>query len=255
MKSPKTSAGAKPATKAAASAKPDPRSVPAPTASAKVAAKAVAAIAPAAAVATAEPKKAAKPAAAKFVAKAPKPTPAKPAPARIATKLPVAARPAPALAATASTAKSAPLATAIKAAEAVLPGGGILPSAEKAIAPLATALEAGADQARAAFARARASGDSVRQAVSDSTSATTRGIVELNGKVIDLLRAQGDATIELWRSAVTAGSLSEAVRAQSTGLRQAYEATAVQWKDIAETATRVAVEAAKPMRTALTPER
>lgn len=247
MKNPKTSAGAKPA-KAAPSAKPDPRSVPAPTASARVAEKAIEAIASTAAVATAEPKKAARPAK------------AKPAPAAVAGKPAPFARAAAAPATPAATVKSEPVAPvtapapAVKA-EAVLPGGGIVPSAAKAVAPLAIALEAGADQARAAYARVRESGDTLRQAVSDSTTATSRGIVELNGKVLDLIRAQGDATIDLWRSAVTAGSVSEALRAQTSGLRQAYETSAAQWKDIAETATRVAAEAARPLQSAFAPGR
>lgn len=241
MKNAKTRAGAKPA-------KPDPRSVPAPTASAKVAEKAIEAIAPTAAVATAEPKKAARPAK------------AKPAPAAVAGKPAPFAKAAAAPTASAATVKSEPVAPAAAPApavkpDAVLPGGGIVPSPAKAVAPLATALEAGADQARAAYARARESGDTLRQAVSDSTTATTRGIVELNGKVLDLIRAQGDATIDLWRSAVTAGSLSEALRAQTSGLRQAYETTAAQWKDIAETATRIAADAAKPLQSAFAPGR
>lgn len=119
-----------------------------------------------------------------------------------------------------------------------------------AVAPLATAFEAGADQARASYSRARENGESLRQAVTDSTTATTRAFVELNGKVIDLVRAQSDATLDLWRSTLSAGTFSEAIRVQTHGLREVYETTSAQWKDIAETAGRLAAEAAKPLRTA-----
>jgi hypothetical protein len=119
-----------------------------------------------------------------------------------------------------------------------------------AVAPFASAFEAGADQARASYSRARENGESLRQAVTDSTTATTRAFVELNGKVIDLVRAQSDATLDLWRSTLSAGTFSEAIRVQTHGLREVYETTSAQWKDIAETAGRLAAEAAKPLRTA-----
>ena len=119
-----------------------------------------------------------------------------------------------------------------------------------AVAPFASAFEAGADQARASYSRARENGESLRQAVTDSTTATTRAFVELNGKVIDLVRAQSDATLDLWRSTLSAGTFSEAIRLQTHGLREVYETTSAQWKDIAETAGRLAAEAAKPLRTA-----
>src|SRR5215208_3119649 len=119
-----------------------------------------------------------------------------------------------------------------------------------AVAPFATAFEAGADQARASYSRVRENGESLRRAVTDSTTATTRAFVELNGKVIDLVRAQSDATLDLWRSTLSAGTFSEAIRVQTHGLREVYETTSAQWKDIAETAGRLAAEAAKPLRTA-----
>src|SRR5215212_4594364 len=119
-----------------------------------------------------------------------------------------------------------------------------------AVAPFASAFEAGADQARASYSRARENGESLRQAVTDSTTATTRAFIELNGKVIDLVRAQSDATLDLWRSTLSAGTFSEAIRVQTHGLREVYETTSAQWKDIAETAGRLAAEAAKPLRTA-----
>ena len=207
---------------ARATAKPDPRSVPAPTAPASVARKAVEAIAPVAAVAAAEPKRAEKPEA---KTSAPKGVPA-----------------------------AKPETAAMKLAAGTGPAKptSVVPSPERMAAPLAGALEAGADQARAAYARARETGDSFRQAVADSTSATTRGFLEFNGKVLDLVRAQNDATLDLWRSTLNAGSLSEAIRVQTHGLREAYETTAAQWKGLAETAGRLMAEAAKPLRSAVT---
>ena len=165
-------------------------------------------------------------------------------------------------------APTAPASVAKKAAEAIAPVAAVATAAPKtveklatqaaalafnpaaAVAPFATAFEAGADQARASYSRARENGESLRQAVTDSTTATTRAFVELNGKVIDLVRAQSDATLDLWRSTLSAGTFSEAIRVQTHGLREVYETTSAQWKDIAETAGRLAAEVAKPLRTA-----
>jgi hypothetical protein len=245
MKNPKAgAAGAKPkkaATKSAKTSstktapyapavKSDQRSAAAPTAPAAVARKAAEAIASTGAVATAEPKRA--------VAK---PAPAKPAPAAIDTPKP------------AQVAVEAPKAE--PESVSVVPRAPIVPSPEKTVAPLATALEAGADQARAFFARSRATGENLRQAVTDSGTATTRGLIEINGKVLDLVRAQSDATIDLWRSTLAANSFSEAVQAQTSGLRRAYEASATQWREIAETTGRVMSEAAKPFQSALSATR
>ena len=211
----KSGSGAKAPAKTAkravpAATKRDARKAAPSTAPASVAKKAAEAIAPVAAVATAAPK------AVEKLVTASAPTPASVEPvAKLATQAAVLA---------------------------------FNPVA--AVAPLATAFEAGADQARASYSRARENGESLRQAVTDSTTATTRAFVELNGKVIDLVRAQSDATLDLWRSTLSAGTFSEAIRVQTHGLREVYETTSAQWKDIAETAGRLAAEAAKPLRTA-----
>lgn len=131
------------------------------------------------------------------------------------------------------------------------PSGGVIPTAQAALAPFTAALETGAEQARNVLGRARDNGESVQQAVAESAAAAANGMLELNGKVIDLLRAQSDAAFELWRSALTAGSLSEAVRVQTSGLRQAYEATATHAKDVAATATRAIGDTVKPLQSAL----
>ena len=84
------------------------------------------------------------------------------------------------------------------------------------------------------------------------SEASTRGALELNGKVLDAVRAQSDATFELWRSTLTAGSFSEAVRAQASGARQLYETTATHWRDVAETTTRWLGSTVKPIQAAWT---
>jgi hypothetical protein len=105
-------------------------------------------------------------------------------------------------------------------------------------APVARLMATGADQARQAHARAQATGESLCRAVAETTTAATRGAFEVNSKLIDAVRAQSDAAFDLWRSTVTAKSLSEAIRVQASGVRHAYETAATHWKDLADSTTR-----------------
>jgi hypothetical protein len=206
----------KPAPAKAKSSKRDPRKATPPTAPASVAAKAVEAIAPVAVVATAEPKNGG------------------------------AAKPAAAVKATTDAAQAF--------ADWATPGGSA-PTLASVTAPFAAAFNLGTDQARSAYARAGAGNENLRKVVSDSTAATTRGLLELNGKFVDLWRAQSDAALDLWRSTLSAGSVADAVKAQTSGFRQSYEATTSHWKDIAETTGRLMGDAARTFQSALTQTR
>lgn len=126
-----------------------------------------------------------------------------------------------------------------------------VPSAvEAAAAPLAAVAEAGAEAAGPDLKGAAKTGDALRQAMTDSFSATTRGLIEINGKVVEMVRASSEANLDLWRATFTAGSLPEAVRAQADGLRRACERTAEHWQDLAQTTTRIVGEAWQPLQTA-----
>jgi hypothetical protein len=126
-----------------------------------------------------------------------------------------------------------------------------LPRPETIAAPFATIMEIGAETARKSFEQAQGTNESMRQACLESANAASRGMVALNTQMLDLVRAQTDATLGLWRSALAAPSFSEAVKVQTSGARQAYETTAAHLKVIAETTTRVVGETTKPIQTAL----
>jgi len=123
----------------------------------------------------------------------------------------------------------------------------VLP-ADAMVAPVSSLMNVGAEQARQAYARAQATSQNLRQAVTETATATSQGVLEVNGKVLDAMRAQSDAAFDLWRSTLTAGSVSEAIRAQTSGARQVYETTATQWKDVAEATNRWFTAAMKPMQ-------
>jgi hypothetical protein len=109
-------------------------------------------------------------------------------------------------------------------------------------------MNAGTEQARQAYARAQATSQTLRQAVTETAAATGQGVLEVNGKVIDAMRAQSDAAFDLWRTTLTAGSVSEAIRAQTSGTRQVYETATTQWKDVAEATNRLLTTMMKPMQ-------
>ena len=79
---------------------------------------------------------------------------------------------------------------------------------ETIVAPATRPMEASADQAREAYARAKATSEQIRQTMTETATATTRGALEINGKVLDAWRAQSDGTIASWRQALAAGSVS-----------------------------------------------
>jgi hypothetical protein len=122
------------------------------------------------------------------------------------------------------------------------------------VAPATRLMEAGADQAREAYARAQATSEQIRQTVAEAATATTRGAAEINGKVFDAWRAQSEIALDLWRQALAAESVSEAIRLQTSGARQVYETAAAHWKDVAETTNRWLGATVKPLKAALSNE-
>jgi hypothetical protein len=123
--------------------------------------------------------------------------------------------------------------------------------AAETVASVQATAATGADQARDTFERSQAASASFHHAVAETAAATTRGALEVNAKVLEALRAQSDAALDLWRSALTAESFSEAVRVQTSGARQAYDSVAHHWKDVAETTNRWLGAAMRPLQSAL----
>jgi hypothetical protein len=267
MKASKTTGAAKSALKTRTSHKPtsgsskgDPRTSPPPTAPPSVSAGALKSLATVSEAATLEPRRAAKPVKAQPKPRTVKPgvkaeTAKPPAAASGTAKVesmrthePSAAKPAPA----APQPASESIDSAAKPRLSLVsdtPSNG--PEA-KVRASLPTVVETGTEQAHAALTQARETNDTLRNAMALSATAATRGLVELNGKMLDLMRAQSQANFATWRSTLTAGSLSEAIKAQTAGIREAYETTATQWKEVADATARLMGDAAKPLQSALT---
>lgn len=111
----------------------------------------------------------------------------------------------------------------------------------------ARTVETGAENVRRTTAELRDTGATAGRAMTDTASTAARGWVEFNGKLLDVMRVQGDAAFSLWRETVTARSFPDAMRAQTNGLQHLYETSTTQWREVAEAAARLMGGAAKPM--------
>lgn len=139
---------------------------------------------------------------------------------------------------------------ATKAASESLGVGTDESAAARAFAAPFTALaESGLAQARQTYAAAREQQEAWNRGVFETAQATSRGISEINGKMLDLVRSQTDATFGLWRDLIGVTSFAEAVEIQTREMRRQYEDASSRMKDIAETATRIAQEVATPVTT------
>ncbi|MBS7695855.1 MULTISPECIES: phasin family protein [unclassified Chelatococcus] len=98
--------------------------------------------------------------------------------------------------------------------------------------------ESGLQQARKAYATAQEQRDTWNRSVIANANVASRAANEINGKILDLLRSQTDATFGLWRSLMNVSSMAEAVELQTRELRRQYEDATARVRDIAETATR-----------------
>jgi hypothetical protein len=98
---------------------------------------------------------------------------------------------------------------------------------------------------------AQARSEVLRQAVSDAVAVSARGALEVNDKIIEALQAQSDAAFEVWRTALSAPRLSDAIRAQASGTRQAYETASAQWADIATTTAQWFNRSLEPLQSVL----
>ena len=124
--------------------------------------------------------------------------------------------------------------------------------ADAAPVPQALALPSQPDAgAGALFSNVRQQGDAFRQAVREAVSVSAQGALEVNDKIIDALQSQSHAALDLWRTAIGTTSLPQALQAQTSATRQAYETASTQWRDIAETTARWMTRSFEPLQSAL----
>lgn len=239
---------------------PKPQADPAPKPQADPGAKPIAAASPAPKPPGDPAKPQANPAPRPQADPAPKPiAAASPAPGDPAPKAPES--PAPKAPEPAGTSAQAPATSAshgpapsarVGATDNTSPPAATGPAAPPPIPPAPSADQASGGHAEASPPAADAGRGAGEEAPGPGTVEPIAGFVELNTKLFEFFRTQADATMSVWRATVTAGSLAEAVRVQTSGMRQVYESSAGQWKEVSETTNRVFADAFKAMRSAWT---
>jgi len=149
-----------------------------------------------------------------------------------------------------TTAKSAQKADDLVEMAAISAAETIKAVADAKSAPLPATIAAPVE-AEAFFSSAKKQGDVLRKAMNEAVTVSAKGALEVNDKIIDAMKTQHHAALDLWRSAISPGPLPEVFRAQNQATRQAYETASAQWKDIAETTALWFTKSLEPLQSAL----
>ncbi len=111
-----------------------------------------------------------------------------------------------------------------------------------------TALEKGVAESRAAFAKAKASADDAANAFELSFAAAKDGVIAINAKALEALRANTEANFDFVKASFAVKSLSDLVALQTEFARKQVDAVAVQAKDIGAIAQKAMVETIEPIK-------
>lgn len=106
-------------------------------------------------------------------------------------------------------------------------------------------------QAKTSFAKLKEAAEEATDAIEDTYETARAGLVELNGKSIDAVKSNSDATYGFAKSLLAVKTFAEAIELQSTFVRAQFEAIGAQAKELQEVATKVATESAKPAKDAI----
>jgi phasin len=110
------------------------------------------------------------------------------------------------------------------------------------------AVEKGFVDTRGAYDKAKIAAEEATRAVESSYSTAAKGIVEVNGKALQALRANTEANLDFVKSAFGVKSVSELAALQREHASRLLEAISIQAKEIVALAQKVASESAEPIR-------
>ncbi len=111
-----------------------------------------------------------------------------------------------------------------------------------------TALEKGVAESRAAFAKAKASVDDAANAFELSFAAAKDGVIALNAKALEALRANTEANFDFVKASFAAKSLSDLVALQTEFTRKRVDAVTVQFKDLGTLTQKAMAETIEPIK-------
>ena len=109
-------------------------------------------------------------------------------------------------------------------------------------------LEKGVAETRAVYEKAKAAADEAANAFESSFAAAKDGVLAINVKALEALRANVDANFDFVKAAFSARSLSDLVALQSEFTRKQVEAVTGQSKEIGAMAQKLMSQAADPLK-------
>jgi phasin len=126
---------------------------------------------------------------------------------------------------------------------------------EAAVEPVAgmqesvrAAIEKGVAESRAAFVKAKVSADEAANAFEQSFTAAKDGVIAINAKALEALRANTEANFEFMKASFTVKSLADLVALQSEFTRKQVDAMTGQAKDIGALTQKTVADAIEPLK-------
>lgn len=105
-------------------------------------------------------------------------------------------------------------------------------------------------QAKANFEKMKAVAEEATDAIEDSYETARAGVIQYGTKTIDAAKVNSDATLGHAKDMLGVKTFAEAIELQTSFVRQQYETLSAQAKELQEMATKLAGEAAKPVKDA-----
>lgn len=113
---------------------------------------------------------------------------------------------------------------------------------------LRAGVEKSVEQTRAAYAKAKADADEATGAVEASFETAKAGVVAINAKAVDAVRAHAEANFDFVKSAFAVKTMSDYVTLQGEFARKQFEALSGQTKELSALAQKVANDAVAPLK-------
>jgi phasin len=113
---------------------------------------------------------------------------------------------------------------------------------------LRASVEKTIDQSRAAYAKAKVVADESAAALETSYAAARAGVVAINAKAFETLRANVEANFDFLKSSFAAASIADYVELQGEFARKQMDVAADQAKEIGALAQKVALDAVQPLK-------
>ena len=108
--------------------------------------------------------------------------------------------------------------------------------------------EKGVAQAKENYEKVKSAAEKATDVLEDTYSTASKGCASYGLKVIEITRANSDATFDLMTELMTAKSYSEMVELYSAFWRKQFDAMIAQAKELSEHAQKVATETAEPIK-------